>query len=165
MWRSLSAPQIHQKYIYMSNNSYRTPTEPWQKASDIPKSKKLPMYLGRAKEKRKKNGQKIGTDLLLWEGAVKEEKFPHTRKPLHWWRRGWWGDIQSHGREHSNRGLEGKAKIFPHRRSVPTSTHLPEMLICSPTRAGGAGIWGLGCGGQTPGRGLGLAAWRQPEGD
>ena len=24
----------------------------------------------------------------LWEGAVKEEKFPHTRKPLHWQRRG-----------------------------------------------------------------------------
>ena len=25
------------------------------------------------------------------EGAVKEEKFPHTRKPLHWWRQedGW----------------------------------------------------------------------------
>ena len=20
----------------------------------------------------------------LWEGAVKEEKFPHTRKPHHW---------------------------------------------------------------------------------
>ena len=24
----------------------------------------------------------------LWEGAMKEENFPHTRKPLHWWRRG-----------------------------------------------------------------------------
>ena len=24
----------------------------------------------------------------LWQGAVKEEKFPHTRKPLHWRRRG-----------------------------------------------------------------------------
>ena len=23
-----------------------------------------------------------------WKGAVKEEKFPHTRKPLHWWRLG-----------------------------------------------------------------------------
>ena len=22
---------------------------------------------------------------------MKEEKFPHTRKPLHWWRRGWQG--------------------------------------------------------------------------
>ena len=44
-------PQIHQKYIYVWNNSYRTPTERWQKTSDFPKGKKLPMYLGRAKEK------------------------------------------------------------------------------------------------------------------
>ena len=27
-----------------------------------------------------------GQDLHLWEGAVKEEKFPHTGKPLHWQR-------------------------------------------------------------------------------
>ena len=57
-WRSEtgrlpSSPQIHQEYIYMWNNSYRTPTEHWQKTSDFPKGKKLRMYLGRAKEKRK----------------------------------------------------------------------------------------------------------------
>ena len=51
MWRSPSSPQIHQKYIYMWNTSYRTPTERWQKTSDLPKDKKLPTYLGRAKEK------------------------------------------------------------------------------------------------------------------
>ena len=53
MRRSPSSPQIHQKYIYMWNNSYRTLTERWQKTSDLPKGKKLPTYLGRAKEKRK----------------------------------------------------------------------------------------------------------------
>ena len=41
----------------MWNNPYRTPTEHWQKTSDFPKGKKLPTYLGRAKEKRK-NRQK-----------------------------------------------------------------------------------------------------------
>ena len=56
-WRSPSSPQIHQKYIYMWNSSYRTPTERWQKTTDLPKGKKLPMYLDRAKEKRK-NRQK-----------------------------------------------------------------------------------------------------------
>ena len=35
-------------------NSYRTPTERWQKTSDLPKGKKLPTYLGRTKEKKKK---------------------------------------------------------------------------------------------------------------
>ena len=48
------------KYIYMWNNSYRTPTEHWQKTSDFPKGKKLPTYLGRAKEKRKNRDKKIG---------------------------------------------------------------------------------------------------------
>ena len=56
--RSPSSPQIHQKYIYMWNHSYRTPTECWQKTSDFPKGKKIPMYLGRAKEKKKKQRQK-----------------------------------------------------------------------------------------------------------
>ena len=82
-WRSPSSPQIHQKYIYMWNSSYRTPTECCQKTPDFLKGKKLSTYLGRAKEKRKSTDKRIGTDLHQWEGAVKEERFPHTRKPLH----------------------------------------------------------------------------------
>ncbi|XP_032466755.1 serine/threonine-protein kinase DCLK1 isoform X5 [Phocoena sinus] len=35
--RSPSPRQVHQKYICMWNNSYRTPTERWQKTSDFPK--------------------------------------------------------------------------------------------------------------------------------
>ena len=57
MWRSPSSRQIHHKYIYMWNNSYRTPTERWQKTSDFQKSKKL---LGRAKEKEKNRDKRIG---------------------------------------------------------------------------------------------------------
>ena len=116
----------------MWNNSHRTPTERWQKTSDFPKGKKLPTYLGRAKEKRKNKDKRKGQDLHLWEGAVKEEKFPHTRKPLHWQDRSGGGRLQSHGEEHSNRGAEGKAERFLHRGSVPISTHQPERLVCSP---------------------------------
>ena len=61
MWRSTSSPQIHQKYNYMWNNSYRTPTEHWQKTLDFPKGKKLTKYLGRAKEKRKNRDKRIET--------------------------------------------------------------------------------------------------------
>ena len=50
---------------------------------------------------------------------------------------GGWGKPWSHGRESSNRGPEGKAERFPHRGLVPTSTHQPERLVCSPARAGG----------------------------
>ena len=60
MWRSPPSPQIHQKYISMWNNSYRTLTECWQKISDFPKARNSPMYLGRAKEKRKIRDKRIG---------------------------------------------------------------------------------------------------------
>ena len=50
--------------------------------------------------------------------------------------RGAEGKLQSHGGEHSNRDAEGKAERFPHRESVPTSTHQPERLVCSPAGAG-----------------------------
>ena len=43
-------------------------------------------------------------------------------------------------------GTESKAERFLHRRSVPTSTHQPKMLVCSPTRENGGlelrlGLW------------------------
>ena len=69
---------------------------------------------------------------------MKEKKFPHARKPLHWQRRGVEGcKLQRHGGERSNRGAEGKAERFPQSRSMPASNHQPERLVCSPTRAGG----------------------------
>ena len=47
------------------------------------------------------------------------------------------GKLWSHGGERSNSGAEGKAERFPHRGSVPTSTHQPERLGCSPAGVGG----------------------------
>ena len=138
-WRLPSSPQIHQNYIYMWNNSYRTPTERCQKTSDLSKGKKLPTYPGRAKEKRK-NRDKYGRNPHQWEGAVKEERFPHIRKDLRGRRlRVAEGGLRSHGGERSHRGVEGKAERFPHGGSVPSSTHQPERLVCSPAGAGGAG--------------------------
>ena len=70
---------------------------------------------------------------------MKEEKFPHTmeRPSLVGSGGGWVGKLRSHGGERSNRGAEGKAERFPHRGLVLTSTHQPEMLVCSPARVGG----------------------------
>ena len=58
------------------------------------------------------------------------------------------GKLQSHGGERSNRGTEGKADRFPHRGSLPTSTHQLERLVCSPAGAGRGwelrlGLWRL----------------------
>ena len=91
---------------------------------------------------------------------MKEKKFPHTRKPLHWRRQGVGGGgvgkLRSHGGERSNRGAEGKAERFPHGGSVLTSTHQPERLVCSPARAGGGWELRLWLWSQIPERGLGL---------
>ena len=142
MWRSHSSPQIHQKYIYMWNNSYRTPTERWQKTSDLPKGKKLPTYLGRAKEKRKNRDKGIGMGPEPVGRSCEGGSF-HTLGSPFTGGDGRWagGKLQSHGGEHSNRGAEGKVERFPHRESVPTSTHQPERLVCSP--AGEGGGWEL----------------------
>ena len=55
--------------------------------------------------------------------------------------------LWSYGGQLSSRVAESKAERFPHRGSVPSSTHQPERLVCSPARA---------CGG----RELRLSLWR-----
>ena len=76
---------------------------------------------------------------------MKEERFPHTRKALHWQRLGvGGGKLQSHGGERSNRGAEGKAERFLHRVSVSPSTHQPERIVCSSAGVGGG--WELRLG-------------------
>ena len=60
-WRLPSSPQIHQKFNYMWENSYRTSAEHWQKTSDFLNGNKIPTYMGRAKEKRKNRDKRIGT--------------------------------------------------------------------------------------------------------
>ena len=138
-WRSPSSPQIHQKYTYMWNNSYRTPTERSQRISDFPKGKKLPMYLGRAKEKTKTKEE--GRDLHHWEGAVKEEKFPHTRKPLHWRR---WGVVGEEDLEPWKRaqqqGCRGQSGEIPAQK-IGADQPSPAREACLLTLWGG---WGLG---------------------
>ena len=77
---------------------------------------------------------------------MKEERFPHTRKAPSQVETvsGGGGKLRSHGGEHRHRGAEGKVGRFPHRGSVPTSTHQPERLVCSPAGAGGG--WELWLG-------------------
>ena len=138
--RSLSSPQIHQKHIYTWNNSYRTPTEHWQKTSDLPKGKKLPPYLDRAKEKRKNRDKRIGTDLHQWEGAVKEERFPHTRSPFAGgdcgWRR---GEASEPRRRAQPQGCGGQSGEIPAQR-ISADQHSPAREACLLPRQGGQGL-------------------------
>ena len=76
---------------------------------------------------------------------MKEEKFPHTRKPLRGRRlQEAEGGASGPRRSAQDRGAEGKAGRFPHRGSVPTGTHQPERLVCSPAGVGGG--WELRLG-------------------
>ena len=123
----------------MWNNSYRTPTECWQKTSDFPKGKKIPTYLGRTKEKRKKQRQKNKDGTCTSGRELWRRKSFHTLGSPFTDRDGGWvgGKLQSHRGECRNRDAEGKAERFLQRGLVLTSTYQPEVLICSPTRTGG----------------------------
>ena len=130
----------------MWNNSYRTPLERWQKTSVLPKGKKLPTYLGRAKGKRKNRDKRIGTGPAPVGGSHEGGKVStHQEAPSRTETAGGGGGkLRSHGGERSNSGAESKAERFPHRGLVPPSTHQPERLVCSPAGVGGG--WELRLG-------------------
>ena len=68
---------------------------------------------------------------------MKEERCPRTRSPFAGGDGGLaGGKLWNHGGERSHRGAESKAERFLNRGSVPTSTHQPEGLVCSPARLG-----------------------------
>ena len=61
----------------------------------------------------------------LWEGAVKEEKFPHTRKPLHWWRRGVGrGEASELQRREQQQGCRGQSREIP-AQGIGADQHSP----------------------------------------
>ena len=67
---------------------------------------------------------------------MKEEKFSHTRKPLHCQRWGVVGGEASEPRRRAQQqGCGGQSGEILYRGSVPTSTHQPESLVCSPSGA------------------------------
>ena len=110
------------------------------------------------KKKEKTETKQYGRDLQLWEGAVKEENFPHTRKPLHWWRRGCqWGSFGA-TEESTEIGVQRAKRrdscTEDRRRAALTS---PRGLSAHPPGRVQAGSWGSGFGSQITGRGLGLA--------
>ena len=77
----VTSPQIHQKYIYMWNNSYRTPTEHWQKTSDFRKGKEIPTYLAVWLTGTWCSGRMSG--LNLWGGRAEFRTLDQQRHPGH----------------------------------------------------------------------------------
>ena len=97
---------------------------------------------------------------------MKEERFPHTRKALHGKRlRVVEGGSFGATEESAATGVR-RAKRRDSRTEDQSRTALisPTGLSAQPPGWMGAGSWGSGFGGHTPGRGLGLASGTQPEG-
>ena len=68
---------------------------------------------------------------------MKEGKFPHTRSPFVGGDCGWWrGETSEPQRRAQPQGCRGQSGESPAQRLLPTSTHQPERLVCSPARAG-----------------------------
>ena len=72
---------------------------------------------------------------------MKEAKFPHTRKPLHWQRRGMAGGEASQPRRRAQQqGCRGQSREIPTQR-ITADQHSPAREACLLTHRG---TWGLG---------------------
>ena len=107
----------------------------------------------------------MGWDLCLWEGAVKKERFPYTGKYSHWQECGG-GELWSLGGKTTPVAGVQKAKLRGTCTEGWCQPALCSLRLLSTCLLGwvGAGCCGSGFGGRTPGRGVVLAVWRQPEG-
>ena len=75
---------------------------------------------------------------------MKEEKFPHTRKPLRWWRQGVEGEASEPWRRVQQQGCRGQSGEIPEQRIGADQPHQSERLVCAPAGTGGGWEWGLG---------------------
>ena len=88
---------------------------------------------------------------------MKEEKFPHTRKPLHWQRQrvgvGEALEPRRRAQQHGCRGQSGEINA----QRISADQHSPAREACLLTHWGERGLGAEARGSQIPGRGLGLA--------
>ena len=79
---------------------------------------------------------------------MKEEKFPHTMKPLHWQRQAVQGGGGSEASEPQRRAQQqhcrGQSRENPAKGIGADRTYQLERLVCSP--AGAGGVWELKLG-------------------
>ena len=126
----------------MWNNSYRTPTEHKQKTSDFPKGKRIPTYLGRAKEKRKNRDKRIGTEMVPAPlgGSCEGGKVTiHKEAPSLAETGGGLGEVSEPWRRAHQQGCRGQSGEIPAQR-IGTDQHSPAWEPCLLTHRGGRGL-------------------------
>ena len=137
IWSSPSPLQIHQKistcvttlteHLLNTGRSPQTPKRARKSPSNWVRQKTK-------KKKKKRQRKKLGWELHLWEGDVKEERFPHTGKSPHQW--GQRGSFGASEESTATSVLRAKQRDL-HRAWVLTLTSQPEWLVHSPNGAGG----------------------------
>ena len=70
---------------------------------------------------------------------MKEEKFPHTRKSLHWQRQGWQGEGSEPWRRAQQQGCRGQSGEIPTQR-IGADQHSPAQEACLLTSWGRLGL-------------------------
>ena len=153
---------LKKKYIGSTSTRGATLTEHLPspgRESQTPRSARKLSTLPR----RMKGKKEAGRDLRPWEGAAKEERFPHPGKTLAH------GEI-SRDRKGASEAQRRARQPVCGRQKRETSTEGPCYFPADPslkhTPAGTCGVWGLKLRLQRTdqGRGLGSAAQTQPEG-
>ena len=128
--------KLHLHVEQLLQNTYWTLTEDLtsQKGRSSPHT-----WVGQ-KKKGKTKTKEQGWDLYLVEGAVKEENFPHTRKPLHCWRQGVVeGEASEPWRRVHQQVCKGQSGEIPTQR-IGANQHSPAWEACLLTHWG---RWGL----------------------
>ena len=109
------------KYIRNTSTCGTTPTAHLPNTGRRPqtsqKARNSPHTWVGQKKKEKTETKEQKWDLHLWEVAVKEEKFLHTRKPLHWRRWGWRGEASEPQRRAQQQGCRGQSGEIPAQRT------------------------------------------------
>ena len=124
----------------MWNNSYRTPTERWQKTSDLLKGKKLPTYLCRQKKKEKtETKNRDGTHTSgreLW----RRKGFHTLGSPFTGGDCGWrMGEASEPLRRAQQRGCGGQSREIPTQR-ISADQRSPAWEACLITHPGRRGL-------------------------
>lgn len=94
-----------------------------RRSQNVKIARKITTYLGKVKEKRKS-----GWD--PWKGAVKEELFPHPRKPFKWGEISWDREGASGARRRVQQLVCGKNREGPIQGACATSLVSDSVWRC-----------------------------------
>ena len=93
---------LHQKFIKMLSNFYKTTSEHWWSTPGTQKGSPFSSKGGRTKHKRKRQTKELRMETHPGEGVMKE-KLPNSRKPCHRWVYGKFWNLRGQHNQEKNK--------------------------------------------------------------